>query len=176
MVGISEPGTTQLPFRRRPGRLRFGCSRAQALCYRWCRSEPRDVKRGRLGNRCDAPAAGSSPSKPRPACALRRRLDGREACFVVNMSAVERGHEHGAIKDRALVPPQMYCCSTVLPLMSLAHRGRYQAYKPGRPRAGRVLTEAACHDTTGRAFAHDDDAEGCLRGFLARPEIHGYDI
>jgi hypothetical protein len=83
---------------------------------------PADVKRGRLGNRCDAPAAGSSPSKPRPACALRRRLDGREACFVVNMSAVERGHEHGAIKDRALVP-QMYCGSTVLPLMSLSASG-----------------------------------------------------
>jgi hypothetical protein len=43
-------------------------------------------------------------------------------------------------------------------------------------RAGRVLTEAACHDTTGRASAHDDDAEGCSRGFLVRPEIHGYDI
>jgi hypothetical protein len=26
---------------------------------------------------------------------------------VVNMSAVERGHEHGAIKDRALVPPDV---------------------------------------------------------------------
>jgi hypothetical protein len=43
-------------------------------------------------------------------------------------------------------------------------------------RAGRVLTEAACHDTTGRASAHDDDAEGCSRGFLVRPEIHSYDI
>jgi hypothetical protein len=99
---------------------------------------------------------------------------------VVNMSAVERGQEHGAIKDRALVPPDVLrldgVAADVLERIGVGIRRISLAGLEQQNRAGRVLTEAACHDTTGRASAHDDDAEGCSRGFLVRPEIHGYDI